>query len=81
MRSIAAKSKLYLIIADRCLSLAVVKIEHIVIVVVALDAAKFMFSRSFKQIWLSLKINSLEKEKKLGGFSCTLEDRVLSKWY
>ena len=33
---------MYLIIADRCLSLAVVKIEHIVIVVVALDAAKSM---------------------------------------
>ena len=43
---------MYLIIANRCFSLPVVKVEHVIIVVVALNAAKlvlnyFIFDNSF----------------------------------
>ena len=38
----------YLIVANCCFSLAIVKVEHVIIVVVALDAAKlFVFENSF----------------------------------
>ena len=42
MKYVCASFEMYLIIADRCFSLAVVKIEHVVIVVIALNAAKSM---------------------------------------
>ena len=70
---------MYLIIADRCFSLAVVKIEHVVIVVIALDAAKFMSRRVIIiMFFLNIILENSFPAKKVVCF-CSLENQVLSK--
>ena len=57
----------YLIIADRCFSLAVVKVKHVVIVVVALDAAKLCY------LWHFIPCNNNKKLLLYPWKSCVMK--------